>query len=72
MAKKKRALITGVTGQDDSYLAEHLLEKGVWVPIMISEYPDGSWSADIRQDGRDLLTCHGGPIDRIIGRLATR
>ncbi|OGG60745.1 hypothetical protein A2765_01365 [Candidatus Kaiserbacteria bacterium RIFCSPHIGHO2_01_FULL_56_24] len=51
---------------------EHLLEKGVWVPIMISEYPDGSWSADIRQDGRDLLTCHGGPIDRIIGRLATR
>lgn len=28
MAKKKRALITGVTGQDGSYLAEFLLEKG--------------------------------------------
>ena len=28
MAKKK-ALITGVTGQDGSYLAEFLLEKGV-------------------------------------------
>lgn len=28
MAEKKRALITGVTGQDGSYLAELLLEKG--------------------------------------------
>jgi GDPmannose 4,6-dehydratase len=28
LAKKKRALITGVTGQDGSYLAEFLLEKG--------------------------------------------
>lgn len=25
---KKRALITGITGQDGSYLAEFLLEKG--------------------------------------------
>lgn len=28
MAEKKRALITGVTGQDGSYLAEFLLDKG--------------------------------------------
>ena len=28
MSKRKRALITGVTGQDGSYLAELLLEKG--------------------------------------------
>ena len=28
MALVKRALITGITGQDGSYLAEHLLEKG--------------------------------------------
>ena len=28
MTEKKRALITGVTGQDGSYLAEFLLEKG--------------------------------------------
>lgn len=28
MANKKRALITGITGQDGSYLAELLLEKG--------------------------------------------
>ena len=26
--KKKKALITGVTGQDGSYLAEFLLDKG--------------------------------------------
>lgn len=28
MADKKKALITGITGQDGSYLAELLLEKG--------------------------------------------
>ena len=32
---KKRALITGVTGQDGSYLAEFLLEKGYEVYGMI-------------------------------------
>ncbi|RMF68943.1 MAG: NAD-dependent epimerase/dehydratase family protein, partial [Cyanobacteria bacterium J069] len=28
MAERKRALITGITGQDGSYLSELLLEKG--------------------------------------------
>ena len=28
MSKEKRALITGITGQDGSYLAEFLLDKG--------------------------------------------
>jgi GDPmannose 4,6-dehydratase len=28
MSKEKVALITGITGQDGSYLAELLLEKG--------------------------------------------
>ena len=28
MAKNKVALITGITGQDGSYLAEFLLDKG--------------------------------------------
>ena len=27
-AMPKRALITGITGQDGSYLAEHLLSEG--------------------------------------------
>ena len=31
----KRALITGITGQDGSYLAEHLLEKGYSVTGMV-------------------------------------
>jgi nucleoside-diphosphate-sugar epimerase len=32
----KRALITGVTGQDGSYLAEFLLEKGYEVRLDVS------------------------------------
>ena len=28
MTKRKSALITGITGQDGSYLAEYLIEKG--------------------------------------------
>ena len=32
---KKTALITGITGQDGSYLAEHLLEKGYRVCGMV-------------------------------------
>ena len=28
MSKRKKALITGITGQDGSYLAEFLLKKG--------------------------------------------
>ena len=35
MAKPKRALITGITGQDGSYLAEFLLEQGYEVVGMI-------------------------------------
>ena len=31
MENKKKALITGITGQDGSYLAEFLLEKGYQV-----------------------------------------
>ena len=35
MPKKKKAIITGVTGQDGSYLAEFLLEKGYRVFGMV-------------------------------------
>ena len=31
MTRQKTALITGITGQDGSYLAEFLLEKGYFV-----------------------------------------
>ena len=30
-ARKKVALITGITGQDGSYLAEFLIDKGYWI-----------------------------------------
>ena len=33
MTKKKKALVTGITGQDGSYLAELLLEKGYQVTV---------------------------------------
>ena len=44
----KKALITGVTGQDGSYLAELLLEKGYDVHGMIRRssvdyWSDGGW-----------------------------
>ncbi|MGC8826134.1 MAG: GDP-mannose 4,6-dehydratase, partial [Anaerolineae bacterium] len=35
MAEQRRALITGITGQDGSYLAEFLLEKGYRVFGMV-------------------------------------
>ena len=35
----KKALITGITGQDGSYLAEFLLEKGYEVLYMMAIYP---------------------------------
>ena len=33
----KRALITGITGQDGSYLAELLLDKGYEVRVMVCD-----------------------------------
>ena len=35
MTKKKRALVTGITGQDGSYMADFLLEKGYEVVGMV-------------------------------------
>ncbi|MFH1827211.1 MAG: GDP-mannose 4,6-dehydratase, partial [bacterium] len=37
MAKVKKALITGITGQDGSYLAEFLLNKGYKVSGMVRQ-----------------------------------
>ena len=35
MTPQKTALITGITGQDGSYLAEFLLEKGYNVNVSV-------------------------------------
>ena len=41
MSKQKRALITGITGQDGSYLAELLLNKGYEVHGIIRDSISG-------------------------------
>jgi GDPmannose 4,6-dehydratase len=57
----KRALITGITGQDGSYLAEHLLEQGyeVWGLVRGQENPKLTAMRELIPDlqlvGGDLL-----------------
>ncbi|MBO6008381.1 MAG: GDP-mannose 4,6-dehydratase, partial [Lachnospiraceae bacterium] len=58
----KKALITGITGQDGSYLAEFLLEKGYEVHGMIRRS-----SVDYREriahlEGRDDFFLHFGDL----------
>ena len=62
MDKKKVALITGITGQDGSYLAELLLEKGYEVNGVIRRS-----SVDYREriahlEGRDNFHLHYGDL----------
>ena len=52
----KRALITGVTGQDGSYLAELLLEKGYEVHGAVR--PSGAADSDNLAGIRERLTLH--------------
>ena len=53
---QRKALITGVTGQDGSYLAELLLEKGYEVYGMI----------------RRLSAPNSWPIDHLLGRVTLK
>ena len=54
----KRALITGITGQDGSYLAEFLLEKGYEVHAIVRRVAieDPERHIDIK-DGIAILIC---------------
>ena len=55
-----RALITGITGQDGSYLAELLLEKGYEVHGLLHGSPDGPFE---RLDAViDEVTLHAGDL----------
>ena len=56
---KKKALITGITGQDGSYLAEFLLKKGYIVHGTIRR------SSTFNTDRIDELTAKYGP-DQIL------
>jgi GDPmannose 4,6-dehydratase len=56
----KRALVTGITGQDGSYLAELLLEKGYEVHGMVRRSSTETFQ---RLEGiRDELTLHTGDL----------
>jgi GDPmannose 4,6-dehydratase len=60
MSDPKRALITGITGQDGSYLAELLLEKGYEVHGMVRRSSTETFQ---RLEGiRDNLVLHTGDL----------
>jgi len=56
----KKALITGITGQDGSYLAELLLEKGYEVHGMVRR--SSSEKAERLEHLRDKITLHQGDL----------
>jgi GDPmannose 4,6-dehydratase len=60
MAEPRRALITGITGQDGSYLAELLLEKGYEVHGMVRRASTESFQR--LSAIRDRLTLHTGDL----------
>jgi GDPmannose 4,6-dehydratase len=60
MSDSKRALITGITGQDGSYLAELLLEKGYEVHGMVRR--SSTEKFERIEHLRDRLTLHQGDL----------
>ena len=60
MANKRSALITGVTGQDGSYLAELLLDRGYDVHGMVRRASTEKF--DRIEHLRDRLTLHQGDL----------
>src|ERR1700741_4919372 len=60
MTEKKSALITGITGQDGSYLADLLLEKGYEVHGMVRRASTEKF--DRIEHLRDRVTLHQGDL----------
>ena len=60
MSQQKRALITGITGQDGSYLAELLLEKGYEVHGMVRRSSTETFQR--LEPIRDSITLHTGDL----------
>ncbi|KJJ85193.1 GDP-mannose 4,6-dehydratase [Candidatus Omnitrophus magneticus] len=65
MSKKKKALITGITGQDGSYLAEYLLELGYEVHgiirrVALEDQAHRMWRI---RDVQDKLILHCGALE---------
>src|SRR6266702_8362152 len=59
-ATSRRALITGITGQDGSYLAELLLDKGYEVHGMVRR--SSTEKFDRIEQVRDRITLHQGDL----------
>lgn len=60
MSKQRRALITGITGQDGSYLAEFLLGKGYEVHGLVRRTSSPNY--DRINNILQFITIHGGDI----------
>src|SRR5437879_10645421 len=60
MAERRSALITGITGQDGSYLAELLLEQGYEVHGMVRR--SSTEKFERIEHIRDRLTLHQGDL----------
>jgi GDPmannose 4,6-dehydratase len=60
MSRPRRALITGITGQDGSYLAEFLLEQGYEVHGMVRRSSTETFQR--LQGCRDAITLHTGDL----------
>src|SRR5574344_1612888 len=60
MAEKKIALITGITGQDGSYLAEFLLDKGYEVHGMTRR--TSTMNLERIKDIQDKIYLHPGDL----------
>jgi GDPmannose 4,6-dehydratase len=60
MTERKRALITGITGQDGSYLAELLLDKGYEVHGMVRRSSTETFQR--LESFRDRITLHTGDV----------
>src|SRR5436305_11286631 len=60
MSQKKTAIITGITGQDGSYLAELLLEKGYEVHGMVRRASTEKF--DRIEHIRERITLHQGDL----------
>lgn len=62
MNKIKKALITGITGQDGSYLAEFLLEKGYEVHGMVRRASTSNTSRIDHLIAENSITLHDGDV----------
>ncbi|MCL5004778.1 MAG: GDP-mannose 4,6-dehydratase [Patescibacteria group bacterium] len=62
----KKAFITGISGQDGSYLAEFLLEKGYEVHGTISGKSDNAWRIENIKDKINLYECDVREENKVI------